>query len=315
MPSSARSSAPSIPPMSKARSTLCLPRRRRRPSPRSAPPVRSRPSFHPTQPPSLLATTGDAFTQAMGTGLLVAAALAGAMAVVVIRFLPARESVEASSREPRSAPDARARASRQSVRKAGVWMILAALVLGAAYLASRPGSDTPAANGHGSAPKFAADRALRSGRDGGAADPRTRARHRRERPDHLPPRLRQGGRLRAAGDAADALHHRLAQQVVHRAGDHAARRGGEGRARRARAALPAVVPRRGRGSFRGDHRPPPPEPDERPVDQDRADVPGQRRHQRRRAGEDSSQAEQRRADGTGRQDPPVQHRSTTRSSG
>ena len=41
-------------------------------------------------------------------------------------------------------------------RKAGVWMILAALVLGAAYLASRPGSDIPAANGQGSAPKFAA---------------------------------------------------------------------------------------------------------------------------------------------------------------
>ena len=28
-----------------------------------------------------------------------------------------------------------------------------------------------------------------------------------------------------------------------------------------------------------DHRPPPPEPDERPVDQDRAVVPGQRRHE------------------------------------
>ena len=35
-------------------------------------------------------------------------------------------------------------------------MILVALVLGAAYLASRPGSDIPAANGQGSAPKFAA---------------------------------------------------------------------------------------------------------------------------------------------------------------
>jgi len=41
----------------------------------------------------LLARTGDAFTQAMGTGLLVAAALAAATAVVVVRFLPARESV------------------------------------------------------------------------------------------------------------------------------------------------------------------------------------------------------------------------------
>ena len=103
----------------------------------------------------LLATTGDAFTQAMGTGLLVAAALAGAMAVVVIRFLPARESVEArvANRDLRPAADTREPSVR---RKAGVWMILAALVFGAAYLASRPGSDTPAANGHGSAPEFAA---------------------------------------------------------------------------------------------------------------------------------------------------------------
>jgi hypothetical protein len=42
---------------------------------------------------SLLATTGEAFTQAMGIGLFVAAALAAATAVVVLRFLPARESV------------------------------------------------------------------------------------------------------------------------------------------------------------------------------------------------------------------------------
>jgi Na+/melibiose symporter-like transporter len=39
----------------------------------------------------LLAATGDAFTQAMGTGLLVAAALAAVTAVVVVRFLPGRE--------------------------------------------------------------------------------------------------------------------------------------------------------------------------------------------------------------------------------
>jgi hypothetical protein len=43
----------------------------------------------------LLATTGDAFTQAMGTGLLAAAALAAATAVIVIRFLPAHEPVAA----------------------------------------------------------------------------------------------------------------------------------------------------------------------------------------------------------------------------
>jgi EmrB/QacA subfamily drug resistance transporter len=39
----------------------------------------------------LVTTTGEAFTQAMGIGLLVAAALAAATAVVVLRFLPARE--------------------------------------------------------------------------------------------------------------------------------------------------------------------------------------------------------------------------------
>jgi EmrB/QacA subfamily drug resistance transporter len=103
---------------------------------------------------SLLATTGDAFTQAMGTGLLVAAALAGAMAVVVIRFLPSR-AVEATvaDRDLRRIADAR----KPSVgRKAAVWMILAALVLGAAYLASRPGSDAAAANGGPTAPRFAA---------------------------------------------------------------------------------------------------------------------------------------------------------------
>lgn len=43
----------------------------------------------------LLATTGDAFTQAMGIGLLVAAALAAATAVVVARLLPAHEPVAA----------------------------------------------------------------------------------------------------------------------------------------------------------------------------------------------------------------------------
>ena len=41
----------------------------------------------------VLATTGDAFSQAMGVGLLIAAVLAGLAAVVVARFLPARESI------------------------------------------------------------------------------------------------------------------------------------------------------------------------------------------------------------------------------
>jgi drug/metabolite transporter (DMT)-like permease len=44
---------------------------------------------------SLLATAGDAFTQAMGVGLLVAAALAAAAALVVLRFLPSRERTSA----------------------------------------------------------------------------------------------------------------------------------------------------------------------------------------------------------------------------
>jgi EmrB/QacA subfamily drug resistance transporter len=50
----------------------------------------------------LLATTGAAFTHAMGFGLLVAAAFAAATAAIVARFLPARELVaaEAESTEP-----------------------------------------------------------------------------------------------------------------------------------------------------------------------------------------------------------------------
>jgi EmrB/QacA subfamily drug resistance transporter len=48
----------------------------------------------------LLATARDAFTQAMGIGLLVAAALAAATVVVVVRFLPAREPVAAELEGP-----------------------------------------------------------------------------------------------------------------------------------------------------------------------------------------------------------------------
>ena len=44
---------------------------------------------------SLLATAGDAFTQAMGVGLLVAAALAAGAALVAFRFLPSREPAAA----------------------------------------------------------------------------------------------------------------------------------------------------------------------------------------------------------------------------
>ena len=52
----------------------------------------------------LLATTGDAFTQAMGIGLTVGAALVAAAAVLVLRLLPAREAVaepEVRELEPR----------------------------------------------------------------------------------------------------------------------------------------------------------------------------------------------------------------------
>jgi hypothetical protein len=45
----------------------------------------------------LLTVTGDAFTQAMGTGLLVAAALAAVTAAVVVRFLPQREPAAANA--------------------------------------------------------------------------------------------------------------------------------------------------------------------------------------------------------------------------
>jgi MFS transporter, DHA2 family, multidrug resistance protein len=44
---------------------------------------------------ALLATTGEAFTQAMGVGFALAAVLAAVMAVVVLRYLPAREAVAA----------------------------------------------------------------------------------------------------------------------------------------------------------------------------------------------------------------------------
>jgi EmrB/QacA subfamily drug resistance transporter len=56
----------------------------------------------------LLATTGDAFTQAMGIGLAVGAALVAAAAVLVLRLLPAREVVaepEVRELEPRLLAD------------------------------------------------------------------------------------------------------------------------------------------------------------------------------------------------------------------
>jgi EmrB/QacA subfamily drug resistance transporter len=58
---------------------------------------------------ALLAAAGDAFTHAMGLGLLVAAGLAAVSAVLVARFLPSREPVvagaEAVASEPRALAD------------------------------------------------------------------------------------------------------------------------------------------------------------------------------------------------------------------
>jgi EmrB/QacA subfamily drug resistance transporter len=66
----------------------------------------------PEEASGLLATTGEAFTNAMGVSLLVAAGLAAVAAVLVARFLPAREGVaaeaEASPPEPRALADAEA---------------------------------------------------------------------------------------------------------------------------------------------------------------------------------------------------------------
>jgi CubicO group peptidase (beta-lactamase class C family)/predicted MFS family arabinose efflux permease len=90
----------------------------------------------------LLAQAGAAFADAMGTGLLVAAALAAVTAVAVLRFMPSRE------RAPAPAPVSSRR------RKAAGWAILAALVLGCAYWATTPGSHTPAANGKPSAREY-----------------------------------------------------------------------------------------------------------------------------------------------------------------
>lgn len=55
-------------------------------------------------------------------------------------------------------PDPAGRRRRRSARywRIALWVALAAVVLGAAYLVTRPGSDAPAANGPGAAPKFAA---------------------------------------------------------------------------------------------------------------------------------------------------------------
>ena len=59
---------------------------------------------------------------------------------------------------PKRSNNATARMGRWSSRQRRiiVWAVLVALVVGTAYLVSRPGSDTPIANGAGTAPEFAA---------------------------------------------------------------------------------------------------------------------------------------------------------------
>jgi CubicO group peptidase (beta-lactamase class C family) len=59
--------------------------------------------------------------------------------------------------DQRRPPDPTSRMRRWTrYRRLAIWGVLAALVLGAAYLVTRPGSDTPVANGAGAGPEFAA---------------------------------------------------------------------------------------------------------------------------------------------------------------
>jgi CubicO group peptidase (beta-lactamase class C family) len=64
----------------------------------------------------------------------------------------------ASPAEPRrpTDPPGRIRYRITRYRRIAIWAVLAALVLGAASFVTRPGSDTPVANGAGAAPEFAA---------------------------------------------------------------------------------------------------------------------------------------------------------------
>ena len=121
--------------------------------------------------------------------------------------------------------------------------------------------------------------------------------HRAGRPHRPPQGLRRGRPLRTRRDAANALRHRLGDEIVHRPGRHAAGRAGQGRARRARAALPALVPRRRCGGLRAHHRAPPAPPHQWAAagrgQQRDGDQP---RHARRRAGGAGPQLPHRGAD-------------------
>jgi hypothetical protein len=68
---------------------------------------------------NLLATTGEAFTQAMGIGLLLPAAVAAAMAVLVARFLPARETIAAEAEDSDPTVSPLADADRPALGTAG----------------------------------------------------------------------------------------------------------------------------------------------------------------------------------------------------
>ena len=70
----------------------------------SARPAWSRRISPPQAGSALLATTGDAYTQAMGNGLLVGAALTAAAAVIVARFLPGERAVDAGRARPPVTP-------------------------------------------------------------------------------------------------------------------------------------------------------------------------------------------------------------------
>ena len=71
----------------------------------------------------LVATSGDAYTQAMGTGLLLATGLAAAMAVIVLRFLPSNDPLavpaEATERGTPALPTHQATPSIASARTEG----------------------------------------------------------------------------------------------------------------------------------------------------------------------------------------------------
>src|SRR6266508_3860732 len=84
-----------------------------------------------------------------------------AMKTRVIQNEPEDPGSARSSSAPPEEPHSTDQAGRMGrwsprQRTIAIWAALAALVLGAAYLVTRPGSDTPAANGAGAGPEFAA---------------------------------------------------------------------------------------------------------------------------------------------------------------